>query len=225
MQSSAALALPSGRYSIEPAASFKAPLLDRILDHGEDPGPRIVALDLGPPCQALIDRIGQNRSSCRIEIADLFANRGLQILDDPEAIEEHGPALLDELLPRPNAEPVGLVLCWDLPNYLSLAALKLLCSVLGQRAAPDCKLHMLVTYSKREMAAEPARYVPGSESGLTQTCTNIATTAAPRYSPEDIGRAVGRFEYERGVLLANGMQEFVYAWPKKPGADGPVLIS
>jgi hypothetical protein len=72
---------------------------------------------------------------------------------------------------------------------------------------------MLISYSRRDMPALPARYVPADDGQLRQTCANPERVPAPRYSPEDIGKALKGFRYERGVLLANGMQEFVYAWP------------
>ena len=34
--------------------------------------------------------------------------------------------------------------------------------------------------------------------------------AAPRYSPEDLGKSMGRFIMDRARLLANGMQEFLF---------------
>ena len=33
---------------------------------------------------------------------------------------------------------------------------------------------------------------------------------APRYSPEDLGIAMGSFEIDRARLLSNGMQEFLF---------------
>ena len=216
----AAIAARFDRDAPAAAASFKAPLLERLLDHGEDPAPRIVVLDLGPASQALLDRVSANRP-CRVEIADFPGHGAVEVLSDPDVLEAAGEKLITSLLPKPNAEPLELILCWDLPNYLSLAALELLFDTLGRRAAPACKLHMLVAYSKRDMPARPARYVSGEDGHLTQMLISSESAAAPRYSPEDLGRAVGRFEYERGVLLANGMQEFVYAWPDEPGAERP----
>jgi hypothetical protein len=193
--------------------SFKAPLLTRILDLPESEQ-RVVALDLGPPSQALIDALTAKRR-CRFEIADLVARDGLGALQS--APPESRSSLLQQLLPRPNSERLNLIFCWDLPNYLSLPTLQSLCALLGNRAAPDCRLHMLISYSKRDMAAAPARYVPTKDGQLTQIGSGGNRSPAPRYSPEDLGKALGGFRYQRGVLLANGMQEFVYAWPGQSG--------
>jgi hypothetical protein len=219
--STAAAALPTSvPYAGEPrVATFKAPLLSRILDSG-DPERREVVLDLGGPCQPLIDRLISTRR-LRVEIADLVAERGLPVLagiaasEDPDAVYE---SRIRSVLPRVGDEPLDLILCWDLPNYLPPKVLRYFFDVLSLRAAPGCKLHMLIAYSKREMPAAPGRYVPQADGQLTHFCSDSMTSKAPRYSPEELGLVVGNFRYERGVLLANGMQEFVYAWPGGPVA-------
>jgi hypothetical protein len=191
------------------SATFKAPLLTRIFDT-LDPEQRHVVLDLGAGCQALIAQLTAERG-CRIEIADFVASGGLAALNT--APPETRMETLNRLLPQTNGERLTLIFCWDLPNYLGRAALQSLCSLLGQRAAAGCRLHMLISYSRRDMPAQPARYVPASDGQLTQHSVDGERAPAPRYSPEDLGKALGGFKYERGVLLANGMQEFVYAWP------------
>jgi hypothetical protein len=190
-------------------ASFKAPLLTRILDGlGEDQ--RQVVLDFGPGCQTLIEQLTAKRG-CRIEIADFVANGGLVAIN--AVPPEERVATFGSLLPRPNSERLTLIFCWDLPNYLGRQVLTSLCALLGGRAAPGCRLHMLISYSRRDMPVHPARYVPGKDSQLTQICKTAERAPAPRYSPEELSKALGGFRYERGVLLANGMQEFVYTWP------------
>lgn len=191
------------------SATFKAPLLTRILDN-LDPEQRQVVLDFGAGCQSLIAQLTVERG-CRIEIADFVANDGLAALN--AAPPESRMDTLNGLLPQTNGEGLTLIFCWDLPNYLSRTALQGLCTLLGRRAAVGCRLHMLISYSRRDMPAQPARYVPASDGQLTQHSANGERAPAPRYSPEDLGKALGGFKYERGVLLANGMQEFVYAWP------------
>ena len=189
--------------------TFKAPLLSKILD-GTNPAQRQVVLDLGPACQALIGLLTSERG-CRIEIADLVANGGLNAIN--AAPPEARTATLGSLLPQPNLERLTLIFCWDLPNYFGLPTLQSLCKLLGGRAAPGCRLHMLISYSRRDMSARPARYVPVKDGQLTQISPTPERIQAPRYSPEDLGKALAGFRYERGVLLANGMQEFVYTWP------------
>jgi hypothetical protein len=219
LRSAAALATPV-RDAIESESAVKAPLLDRILSHPQDPERRHVALDLGRASQAMLDRLSTTRP-CRIEVADFFRYGGVDEINRLVSAEDEDPASIERFLPPANDERLNLVFCWDLPNYLSLAALRVVIDILSRRAAPRCRLHMLIAYSKREMAEIPGRYIPGNDGTLRQILSSQNQVAAPRYSPEDINLALGNFKYERGVLLANGMQEFVYAWPDEPGADRP----
>jgi len=209
----------------EQVFSFKAPLLNRLLDNSEDPERREVVLDLGRASQSLLDRLIAARP-CRVEVADLATDGGLSSIteiDSNEADDRSADRDLDRirgLLPEPSDEQLNLILCWDLPNYLTLSALSLLIDSLSNRIAPGCHLHMLIGYSKREMAAQPGRYIPGTDGNLSQILPSDELAQAPRYSPEHLGSALGNFGYERGVLLANGMQEFIYAWPDdEPSAE------
>jgi len=200
--------------------AFKAPLLNRILADPGESEERVVVLDLGGPCQTLLDRLRATRP-CRVEIADLVSNNELDAINAIDSIEDEGPSRIRQLLPGGNDEPLDLILCWDLPNYLTLKALTLLIDALAPRVAPDCRLHMLIAYSTREMASMPGRYIPTPDGNLTQILTSDELAEAPRYSPEDIGSALADFAYERGVLLSNGMQECVYVWPETRGVDRP----
>lgn len=190
--------------------SFRAPLFERILQ-AEESEARQVVLDLGAPDQTLIRLLADNRPT-RIEIADLVASGGLDEMRRLGPSDDAEPPDLRRFLPE-GREPLNLIFCWDLPNYLNLGTFAELCQLFAARAAPGCRLHMLITYSKRDMPAAPAHYATRDDTWLMRTIDDDATTTAPRYSPEALSDAVGEFAYERGVLLANGNQEFVYAWP------------
>lgn len=200
------------------AGAFKAPLLERIL-HGdaleandEEPLPKRAVLDFSMPSQSLLDRL-RSSGPCSVQIVDLYRTGGLTALNAAGAFEdpECQPAV-DHILPPPGREMLDLVLCWDLPNYLSLAALNFLCTQLAGRVKPGCRLHMLITYAKREMPSLPPHYSLLPDGRLRPIRENDSLGPAPRYSPEDLSLALAPFRYERGVLLANGMQEFVYTW-------------
>lgn len=196
--------------------AFKVPLLDRILD-AEPSKQRRTVLDLGGPSQVLLNRL-LSAGPCRVEIADLIGSAALNALIAADTLESDADDLpgIPPLLPE-GGDPLDLILCWDLPNYMSLSAFGRLCAEFAARAAPGCRLHMLVTYAQPEMPASPGRYSLRGDRQLERHETDNAMVKAPRYSPEDLGTAVGDFRYERGVLLANGMQEFVYVWPGPSG--------
>jgi hypothetical protein len=202
-----------------PVAKFKAPLLDRILTTAGDPERRVIALDFGGPCQSLLEKLSLTRP-CRVEVADFARSGGLKALEELESLEEEGPKAIRRLLPPAGEDRLDLIFLWDLPNYLSLDELKLLIDVLADRIAPRCRLHMLIAYSKREIAARPSRYQTDSDGNLIQIPENDRLAEVPRHTQEDLAQAMGKFTYERGVLLTNGMQELVYQWPPEKRGDG-----
>lgn len=188
-------------------AALHAPLF-RDLTAGLDETERHVVLDLGAASTEMLALLG--RSRCRVEIADFVFRGGIDRLNTTEP----GPALVDaaeSLLPnRLPDEAIDLVFCWDLPNYLTLNALSALMHTIGHRARPGALAHALIVYAERNMNADPARFVPTANGELVDHGTTSTSIAAPRYSPEDLGKSMGPFVIDRARLLGNGMQEFQF---------------
>ena len=188
-------------------ASLHAPLFQDLVT-GQNAAERKVVLDLGAASTAMLALLGQSR--CRVDIADLAHFDGIDHLNTTEP----GPALdsaADSLLPnkRPD-DDIELVLCWDLPNYLTLNALSALMAAIGRRARPGAPAHALIFYAEPDMPGHPGRFVPTAEGELIDHSTPSTAIAAPRYSPEDLGKSMGRFVIDRARLLSNGMQEFLF---------------
>ena len=200
MAGAAAQALPGA------TGPVRAPLFRSLVERMEDGG-RWVILDLGPARPESIDLFGRFR--CRLEIADLA--------DDLDALvpaEDAGEELLrermEEALPPRNPEPVDIVLCWDLLNYLQPAALPALSSRLAARGLPGTLVHALVAYRDPLMPTQPGGFCPVDGGHLERRNTAADERPAPRYSPEDLANAFREFSIERAVLLGNGMQEFLF---------------
>jgi hypothetical protein len=188
-------------------APFHAPLF-RDLMAGLDANERHVVLDLGTASTAMLALLGQSR--CRVEVADLAHFGGVDRLNSTAP----GPELVgvgETLLPNPHADDViDLVFCWDLPNYLTLNALSALMFTIGRRARPGALAHALISYADHDMKEHPGRFVPTPDGELIDQSAACKTIAAPRYSPEELGKNIGRFVIERARLLGNGMQEFLF---------------
>ena len=152
--------------------------------------------------------LGQSR--CRVEIADLAHFGGIDRLNSAEP----GPeltGLAESLLPsRPPGEAVERVFCWDLLNYLTLDALSALMIAIGRRARPGALAHALIYYADRDMKEHPGHLVPVANGDLIDRIATGAMIAAPRYSPEELGKSMGGFVIDRARLLSNGMQEFLF---------------
>ena len=167
-----------------------------------------MVLDLGAASTPMLALLG--RSRCRVEIANLAHFGGIVDLNS----KERGPALsqaAEYLLPvRRPVDPIDLVFCWDLPNYLTLDSLSALMKAIGRRARPGALAHALIFYAERDMNKHPGRFIPTPDGELIDHSVPSAAIAAPRYSPEDLGKSMGRFIIDRARLLSNGMQEFLF---------------
>jgi hypothetical protein len=188
--------------------AFHAPLFHDLVT-GLDATERYVVLDLGTASTSMLGLLGQSR--CRVEIADLAHFGGIDRLNATEP----GPALPGEtnaLLPnRLSDDAFDLVFCWDVPNYLTLNALSTLMNAIADRARPGAVAHALIYYSERDMRQHPGRFVPTADGErLINYSTTHEAIAAPRYSPEDLDKGMGRFVLDRARLLSNGMEEFLF---------------
>lgn len=187
--------------------ALHAPLFQQVLS-GIDPAMRTVVLDLGAASTALLSLLSGSR--CCVEIADIahFGNLDrLNIADRGAELDE----ITDGLLPnRVTNDPVDIVLCWDLPNYLELPALKALMRSIGHRCRGGTLAHALIYYAERDMPGSPGRFVPTEHCGLMDLSDTSDWVQAPRYSPEELGDHMAGFAIDRARLLSNGMQEFLF---------------
>lgn len=199
------LGAATARAQLERPATLNAPLFRSLIER-LDKNRRIVVLDLGAVHTRTIAAFNGYR--CRLEIADLA--EGLEAL---RAVKF--PAAFDEavagVLPRPGPEPADVVLAWDLLNYLDRPALTALSAEIARRLRPGGLMHALVVYSDARMPDRPGAFVPLENLQLHSLNAGPGPDrAAPRYTPEDLGRCLPDFTIERGRLLGNGMQEFLF---------------
>lgn len=162
-------------------------------------------LDLGSLQSATIRALGRFR--CRLEIVDLAD--GLDSLNgelDPRRIRQRAEALL----PERHSEAVDIVLCWDLINYLNQPALNAVMECIALRCKRGALAHGLVYYSAKAMPERPSTFLPVDEQHILQLSQPGRERPAPRYTPEDLARCMPRYSVERGRLLRNGMQEFLF---------------
>jgi hypothetical protein len=168
-------------------------------------GGRWIVLDLGSAHSATIRTFGRFR--CRLEIVDLAD--GLDALNgeiDARRIRQRA----DALLPARRGEPIDVVLCWDLLNYLNQPALTAVMECIAVRCKRGALAHGLVYYTGKSMPERPSTFVPLDDQRIVQHTKPGRERPAPRYSPEDLARCMPRYSVERGRLLRNGMQELLF---------------
>lgn len=198
------LGAATARAELDVPATLHAPLFRSCIEN-IDENRRIVVLDLGAAQTRTIALFGGYR--CRMEIVDIADSvEALNAERETAALE----SLVERVLPKP-AEPLDLVLCWDLLNYFARPALSAVMAGIAKRTRRGALAHGLIVYLESRMPARPGCYVPLEDYRLVNL--NRAARgdrAAPRYSPEDLKRCMPDFSIERGRLLANGMQEFLF---------------
>jgi len=195
------------RARLDAPAVLHAPLFQKLtteLDETE----RHVVLDLGAASTPMLALLGHAR--CRVEITDFVHCGGIDRLNTTESGPELAKAAESLLPTRLPDDAVDIVFCWDLPNYLTLDALSALMSAIGERARPGALAHALIFYAETDMREQPGRFVPTTDGELIDRSVKSTTVAAPRYSPEALGKNSGRFVIDRARLLSNGMQEFLF---------------
>jgi hypothetical protein len=168
-------------------------------------GGRWVVLDLGAARSATIRTLGRFR--CRLDIVDLA--EGIDALNgetDPRRVRQRA----DSLLPERRMESTDIVLCWDLINYLNQPALAAVMECVALRCKRGALAHGLVYYSAKAMPERPSAFVPVDDQHIAQHLWAGRDRPAPRYTPEDLARCMPRYGVERGRLLRNGMQEFLF---------------
>lgn len=175
---------------------------------GLDATERHVVLDLGAASTPMLALLG--RSRCRVEITDLEHFGGIDDLNAAEPGTELDD-VAESLVPnRPPNDAIDLVFCWDLPNYLTLDALKALMEAIRRRSRSGALVHALIFYAKPDMKEQPGHFIPTADGELIDRSTAGASIPAPRYSPEELARNMGGFVIDRARLLSNGMQEFLF---------------
>ena len=183
---------------------LNAPLFYALMKRLAEGG-RWVVLDLGAAHSATISAFGRFR--CRLDIVDLATS--LDALNgevDARRIRQQA----ESLLPARRGESTDVVLCWDLINYLNQPALAALMECVALRCKRGALAHGLVYYSAREMPERPCTFVPIDDQHIAQQAIVPRQRPAPRYTPEDLARCMPRYGVERGRLLRNGMQEFLF---------------
>lgn len=183
---------------------LRAPLLESSVKAFAD-DQRHVILDLGVVRSGTVAVFGGRRS--RLDVAGLEVGRG-QGLESMQA-DDFRRLVRSALMPVDH-EPLDLVLCWNLFNYLSTDQIGIVVNELAPRCRPGTRLHALIEYSARTMPATPPSFSPAGPGLLVAEVAAGPQVATPRYSARDLESCMPGFEHERTMLLGNGMQEYLF---------------
>lgn len=186
---------------------LNSPLLFAALS-ALDPETRVDLLDLTP---ATPEHLSYFRDyAVRLELPGCHASL-LEKREEEELENEKLDNLFERLMPSPAAsnKPLDIILLWDLPNYLD----KKIVSALIQYLLPRTGVHTLIhTYihTRQSMPAHPAEYRLLQENKVLVDIDSDWSAKSPMYYQELLHKVFKPFRVERGMLLSNGMQEYIF---------------
>lgn len=189
------------------AIAVRCPLFESIIDRFDEQR-RYVVCDLGLARRGTVSLFGRFR--CRLEILSLPDL--LPSLGNCESAAE-AEALVRARLPRDADEPIDVLLCWNLLNYLTPEVIGALMRVLAGRLKPGGFAHALIEYSALQMPARPGNIAPDGSGQLLIEPAEGVPCPAPRYSLGALEKSLSGLKSERSMLLGNGMQEYLFRRP------------
>jgi len=160
-------------------------------------------LDLGPALRSNLEFYSPIASGVRI--AHLL--RG----DDLEELRNSEPdpfvSILERLSPA-DEEPFGLILVWDLLNYLVRGQPAILAHHLAAVAERGARIHAMI-FTGQTMPAAPSRYELGASARLRYRPTTDARIDAPNPPAALVERWLDPFRVTRSFVLRHGVREFL----------------
>ncbi len=185
-------------------AGLGAPLFEQAIRE-IDPERRLVVLELGTIRSGTVALFTPYR--CRLDVADL--QTCLPLLADAGEAEDRRDHLA-ACLQWPDEEPIDLVLCWNLLNYLQRDDISMIAELLEPRLTSQSRIHALMEYASPLMPATPGCWIPDADCRLHASQVDEEQIDAPRYKPKELERLMPQLAPERTVLLGNGFQEYLF---------------
>jgi hypothetical protein len=179
-----------------------SPALSEILA-AIDPERPVRVLDLGPALQTNLEYYTTIGS--RVKIVPLLRNDGLEGIRQLDA--GAFSAMLARLLPTED-DGFGLILMWDLLNYLADEQPSILSRHLAAVSEGGARIHAMITTAET-IAAEPSRYELLGAGRLAYRPTTRLRTTASAPPPAKVERWLAPFRVERSFLLRHGVREFI----------------
>jgi len=183
---------------------LNSPLLFGVLQ-SLDAEALVCVLDLAPVNGQLLEYFSAYH--CKLILPGY--RDALLALRPPE--DESQPPLASVLaseLPLPQSAPLDLILLWDLPNYLDKDVLTALITYLLPHVDDHTVLHMYL-HTRQRMPSQPGDYRLSPEQAVMVELSALGTATSPKYYQELLHKIVAPFRIARGMLLGNGLQEYI----------------
>lgn len=185
---------------------FRAPLLEAVLTDLRT-RERVSVLDAGPARGRTLAFFSQGRH--RLAFADAITT----LAEEGYTADGTEPGAL---LPDLGNQPLDLVLCWDLPNYLAQKQFAAVLEPIAGASSSATLIHCIVAYSAQRIPERPGDHAILPDASVSRRVSG-GERPAPKYPMADLDRFLPRYVMERSVLLRNGFQECLLRC-RRPGA-------
>lgn len=184
---------------------LKSPLLFGALQ-SLNPETRVELLDLAPANPSLLDYFSPFH--CKLFLPG-YREQLLALRVDDEIPEQSLPDKFSEGISLTSGNTaLNLLLLWDLPNYLDQKVLSGLSVYLSQFCTRQSILHCYI-HTRQSMPALPGDYRLTPEHTVMVEMSAPWTAASPMYHQALLNKIFSPFQVQRGMLLANGLQEYL----------------
>ena len=160
-------------------------------------------LDLGPALAGNLEHFSAYAGGVRIAHLLRRHESGLPAAMEPADFT----ALLSQRIPW-GEEPYGLVLIWDLLNYLDHEQAVTLSRHLAEVCRPGAMIYAS-TFTTETMPAEPSGYLLVEGARLAYHPPFAAPIEATNPTPAQIERRLEPFRIHRSILLRHGVREYL----------------
>lgn len=185
---------------------MNSPLLFGVLAALEE-DVRVGVLDLIPAHAGLLEYFA--RYHCKLFLPGCRDALCALPADEPEETAKLPGALKQLLLLPPHATPVlDMLLLWDLPNYLQRDVLMALINHLLPYLSPRAVLHTYI-HTRQSMPQQPGSFSLTPDEKVSVDLTGQWDRTSPMYYQEILHKLLAPLRVERGMLLANGLQEYI----------------
>jgi len=192
--------------------SINSPLLFGALA-ALDPEKRIEVMDLSPANPQLIEYFNQYHCklylpACRDALLELTSrNQAAETEDEAKPVLDAEVRSCLQTGTEINM-PLNVILLWDLPNYLDKRVLSELIAQLAKFSDPNTVLHIYI-HTRQSMPDRPADYRLMPDNRIMAKMPGQWHTDCPMYYQELLHKVMAPFRVVRGMLLSNGLQEYI----------------
>ena len=202
-------------HDFRPQGGVQAPLLGRLLS-GIDDNQRVTIADFGVGASSVLKVFEPYRA--RLDTLDIHSQ--LPTWHSVETREERA-ALIGAHIDSFQLEPVDLVCCWSVLNYIEPSTMTLVIQALKPYMKANAAVHALIEYSSPSMPATPPSWTLKivNEQLHLHAAETEAVANSPRHTPKRLEAILGGMKAQSTVLLSNGLQEYIFRPTDPPVAD------